>query len=354
MVKNYKVISCIGIKMVGIRVDANEYIASGHVMRCLSIADALLELGEDVVFFTSDSSATELIINRGYSVVELGSEWDNKDSELEDLIRELDKYKPRILLVDSYQVTEHYLSRLHKEIKLAYIDDLNAFDYPVDIVINYSIYAEDIDYPKNKAYLLGTEYTPLRKQFDLSVEEIDTAIEGRRENKQILVMTGAADPYHVAENLTNNILREPLLNDYKIVVVKGIFSDDICIEQISGSQLIRVRIMENVENMAELMLNSYMAVSAGGSTLYELCACCVPTVTFSYADNQLGSTTGFARKGIMNYAGDVRTAEDVCGRIISKLVIFSKDCFLINNMVDKMRDLHCLDGAKSIAMHLQE
>ena len=52
--------------MVGIRVDANEYIASGHIMRCLSIADALLELGEDVVFFTSDDSASDLIKKVGF------------------------------------------------------------------------------------------------------------------------------------------------------------------------------------------------------------------------------------------------------------------------------------------------
>lgn len=335
--------------MVGIRVDANEYIASGHIMRCLSIADALLELGEDVVFFTSDDSAADLIKKRGFKAVLIPSKWDHKDEEIEDLIRKLDVYKPRIMLVDSYQVTENYLRRLHEVVRVAYIDDLNSFDYPVDIVINYSIYAEDIDYPKNKVYLLGIEYAPLRKQFDLSDKLIDKTIERRRESKQILVTTGASDPYHVAEKIISGILNEPKLRDYRIAVVKGRYWDKFGKDSIKADQLNRVDSFENVENMAELMLNSSMAVSAGGSTLYELCACLVPTVTFSCADNQLGNVKCFAERRIMYYVGDARTSDDYHNKIINRLTELSENRSIYEKSIEKMKEMHCAGGAIRIA-----
>ena len=335
--------------MVGIRVDANEYIASGHVMRCLSIADALLELGEDVIFFTSDDSAADLIENRGFKNVLINSNWDYKDEEIEDLIRELDIYKPRILLVDSYQVTENYLRRLHEVVRVAYIDDLNSFDYPVDIVINYSICAEDIDYPKNKEYLLGTEYVPLRKQFNLPDEVIDKAIERRHESKQILVTTGASDPYHSAEKIISGILNEPKLQDYRIAVVMGKYWGNSEENAIKDSHLNRVVIFENVENMAELMLGSTLAVSAGGSTLYELCACVVPTVTFSYVDNQLGNVKGFSEREIMFYAGDVRISDDCYNVIENRLTELSENRSIYEKSIEKMKEMHCAGGAIRIA-----
>lgn len=127
--------------MIAIRVEANEYIASGHVMRCLSIADALFSLDEDVVFITADDNAKQVIDKRGFDAIILNSDWNDKEGELGSLIPEIEKLKPGILLIDSYQVTERYLTELHRKVKTAYIDDPNAFDYPTDIVINYSIYA---------------------------------------------------------------------------------------------------------------------------------------------------------------------------------------------------------------------
>lgn len=338
--------------MVGIRVDANEYIASGHVMRCLSIADAIVELGEDVIFFTSDDSAEDLIKNRGFKVVLIPGKWDHKDEELDDFIRELDIYKPRVLLVDSYQVTENYLRRLHEVVRVAYIDDLNAFNYPVDIVINYSIYAEDIDYPKNKEYLLGTEYAPLRGQFDLSDESLDNALKRRHEIKQILVTTGASDPYHAAEKIISRVLDESKLQDYKIVVVKGKYWNNFKIEAINADQFNRVEILENVENMAELMLNSTMAIAAGGSTLYELCACCVPTVTFSFADNQLGNVKGFEKRKIMYYAGDIRDSDRCYSVITDRLIELDENNSIYEKTVDIMRKTGCKAGAMRIAESL--
>ena len=57
--------------MFYIRTDINEIIATGHVMRCLSIADAAKRQGEDVIFILSDENGKKYIEDRGYKIVVL-------------------------------------------------------------------------------------------------------------------------------------------------------------------------------------------------------------------------------------------------------------------------------------------
>ena len=75
---------------------------------------------------------------------------------------------------------------------------------------------------------------------------------------------------------------------------------------------------ENVTNMSELMLSCDVAISAAGSTLYELCACRVPTITYILADNQIPGARGFEQRGIMKCAGDIREtgAVELSARLI--------------------------------------
>lgn len=343
--------------MIVIRADANENIASGHVMRCLSIADALFDLGEDIVFFTSDSAAEKVINSRGFKAIRLSADWNEKDRELKEFIAGLDRLNPDILLVDSYQVTDHYLRTLRGIVRLAYIDDLNAFDYPVDIVINYAIYAKELVYPQDKKYLLGIEYAPLRKQFALSESEIKKSIENQRMIKQVLLTAGATDPYHVTEDVIREMLERSELDGYKIAVIKGRFWSDDYSNRVKALSLRptirgRIAIYEDIENMAEIMLESSIAVSAGGSTLYELCACCVPTITFSYADNQLGNVNGFARNGLMIYAGDARHTECLGKRIVDLILNNYLNNDILNESKKKMLTLDCRDGAKRLAYKL--
>lgn len=341
--------------MIVIRADANEHIASGHVMRCLSLADALFSLGQEIVFITSDDYAAKLVTDRDFKVICFNNDYNDKEGELDRIIAEIEKISPELILIDSYQVTADYLQTIRDNTgsKLAYIDDLNAFDYPVDIVINYSIYANDIDYPNNKTYLLGTQYVPLRKQFELSEDILNRSIIGRSDNRQILITTGAADPYHISGKIIRSILNEPLLSEYKLSVVRGRFwENDEILNEVSKYGKDRIRWYENVENMADLMLPATMAVSAGGSTLYELCACLVPTVTIACADNQLGNVNGFAERGIMQYAGDVRNNPDISENIVKILLSYHENNDIMDRMIGLMRRLSCGKGSLHLAEEL--
>ena len=113
--------------MIGIRADANEKIASGHIMRCIAIAEQMNSSSEQVVFITADHFPDSLLDEKGYQHVCLSSDWKDKNSELESLTLCLEKYNITTLIVDSYEATRQYLQTLHKLIKVVYIDDIVIF-----------------------------------------------------------------------------------------------------------------------------------------------------------------------------------------------------------------------------------
>ena len=112
--------------MIGIRADANRIIATGHVMRCITIAKEIVKQGESVTFFVADEESRELVelYARGVSGIEtvvLGSNWQDMGKEIPALRRELDERKTKALLVDSYQVTVRYFEELLEE-------EINLYD----------------------------------------------------------------------------------------------------------------------------------------------------------------------------------------------------------------------------------
>lgn len=326
--------------VIGIRADGNGQIGLGHVMRCLSIADALRKRGAQVLFFVADENARSVIEARGIEVICLGSDWQNLEAEFETLKEELLKRNVSFLLIDTYSVTPAYFEALRKVVKTGYVDDLNAFDMNVDVLINYSVYAEDMGYEKKvgTTYLLGTRYAPLREQFQKRNLAPQTG------EKRILVLSGGTDPYHMTETVPQAILHTKSLDDYQIMVVIGAYATP-------NEELLktgRVTFYQNVTNMAGLMREAQMAVSAGGSTLYELCACQIPTVTYAFVDNQLGNVEKFDALGVMPYAGDLRVdAKAVEQSIVDALVAFSKENGKVRTRA--MKELVDGEGAGHIA-----
>lgn len=344
--------------MLYIRVDANPIIATGHVMRCLSIAKEVVKLGENVTFLTADQQAKDLIESNGFSSICLSTEWNNLDGEIDKIISFIQKEKIKQILIDSYYVTENYLMKVGKYTRILYIDDLAMFPYPVDTVINYNNYAKKLNYhvgvdteKRNTKYLLGCSYAPLREEFQ------NIVCKPRMEIQHVLVTTGGSDSYHIASKFLSYIVKkkdetsieDTMFKTLQFHVVVGRFNKDKKVLVELAEQYPQINLYFNVMNMAEIMQRCDLAITAGGSTMYELCACGVPMITYAFADNQLQGVEGFEKLGVGKYCGDVRSGEEnLWSNIEDAIRSYMSEYGHRMNVIDKMKEL--VDGKGAIRL----
>jgi len=241
------------------------------------------------------------------------------------------------LLIDSYFVTSDYLSRLNKLTYLTYIDDLNKFIYPCSELINYNIYADKLNYPERypgTKLLLGPKYAPLREEFrGLPIRNIKENVES------VLITTGGTDPFGVAVKLVERLKGNPELQYLHLNIVAGRFYKHIDELQELSKKYSGVTLHKHFNSMAELMLGCDVSISAGGTTLYELCACSMPVVVFSMVDNQLAAVSAFS-DGYMLGCGDYRDSDEKClDRILTNLSLLVGDYALRKELAEKCRGL---------------
>lgn len=287
------------------RVDMNPTIATGHMMRCLSIADDVRELGGDVTFIVADEYPVELCHSRGYDVIVLDSDWKDMESELPKLAEVIEASQIEELFIDSYQVTPEYLAGLKKHVKVTYLDDLDKFAYPVDRIICYANYCKQFSYAEenNVGHCLGMEYIPLRKVFrNCPQKQISDRI------RKVLLLSGGTDSYGIIEKMVERFKN---VTSIIFVTVCGRYYEGFEELQDKYKGYPNLEFYKNVSDLEEYMKKADLAISAGGTTLYELCAVGTPTISYSFADNQLYNVKQFAEDGIIEYAGDVRETDIV-------------------------------------------
>lgn len=293
--------------MIFFRVDGNPIIGAGHIMRCLSIANMAKNFGETCLFIVSSNHFQDFILENGHEIINLNSDYSSMEPG--DVLPAFEIYDPSVVFVDSYFVTEEYLRNLHIKCnksgcKLVYIDDRCVAPYCCDYLLNYNIFGKISVYSKiylgnvKPKFILGTLYTPLRKEFsvDLELKDINS-------NKNILVSTGGSDSEHLTIDIIEEAMKE---TKYIFHFVVGIMNLDKEIIEKKVKNASNIVIHENVKRMDILMAMCDVAISAAGSTLYELCAMRVPTITYVLADNQILAAKEFDSNEIMKNCGDIR------------------------------------------------
>ena len=349
-------------RLVYFRTDGNSHIATGHLVRCLSIADACFSLGMKVCFLVSDQESKALLQSFDPAcrfpvrILETAV-YDDLEKELPEVLGMLNEagQAEQIFFLDSYYVTEHYLSAVRTAAKVAYLDDLQLFDYPADLLINYDVIPESRSASYQAAYqnaartLLGASYTPLRAQFT----DLQPYCRDRVSN--ILVTTGGSDPYHFCLRLIAAFRKNSFLHLCQLHVVVGRLNEDKDKLYKLADELPFLQLHENVSDMASLMTSCDLAVSAAGTTLYELCAVGVPSMSFCLADNQLTAAKTFEEAGIIPCAGDIRcNCDEVLGNVMNFVTYMSENSKKRKAALETMRQLVDGKGAVRIAEALIE
>jgi len=328
--------------MIYIRTDMNQTIATGHIMRCLAIADAARDLGEETTFLLADAQAAELLEDRGYAYVVLNTPWNQMETELEVIKSIIEKYDIQTLLIDSYQVTEKYLEELSKVTRTIYLDDLNAFHYPVDSIICYANYYKKFAYEENysvdKLYL-GLQYVPLRKEFQNCSSKMI-----KEEVENLLILSGGADTYHIISGLLERLESKKYQQIHAICGKYNVDYDEL---KEKYKDYPNIFIHKAVNDMKRYMEQADLVITAGGSTLYELCAVGTPAISYSFADNQMDNVRQFQEDMVIDYAGDIRY-DNIMDNVMELLKKYAKNKAMRQERSIKMQKMVDGYGARRI------
>lgn len=288
-----------------IRADANSEMGTGHIMRCLALAQAWSTYGGTTGVLSVDlPQGLEIrLASEGLNLFRLSSE-PGTSGDAESTIALAQRIKAKWTVVDGYHFGSNY-QRAIKEAGLALmvIDDYgHSEQYYADIVLNQNISAYESLYENRSPgtrLLLGTRYALLRREFwpwrGWNREVKESA-------QNILVTMGGGDPANVTQSVINALRSLLSLDiDARIVVGAGNPHWESLQQNVAGEP--QFTLIRNVIDMPSLMAWADVAVAAGGSTSWELAFMALPTITITNADNQREIAEGLSEQGISSHLG---------------------------------------------------
>lgn len=301
--------------------DASRDIGTGHVMRCLAVANEAKRRDWECIFVLRDpeDGIITYINSFDHRVKELISadceettdnttahgDWlpvsQTQDAnETFEVICELD---PDWIIVDHYALDATWLSIIEKpNAKILVIDDLGDRELICDVLVDQNLGASAEKYhgklPSNCQLLLGPTFALLRSEFK---DWRERSLEGRlnRNVENILISMGGVD----AGNYTLRTLIELTKSEYAktcvfTVVIGSSYPHTDALHEFVEETKLRISVLSNVKNMAEIMSKSDLCIGAGGSTSWERCCLGLPTISFAIADNQIEIAKHLSQKKV--------------------------------------------------------
>lgn len=299
------------------RADANEKIASGHIMRCISISKKFKNAGYETIFLVADKNPIEILEENNQKYIVLESDWKKLSIEIEKVINIFRQYQNSIYIIDTYSINKEYVMALKPYCKICYLGSKKAYLGELSTLINYST---DIDYefykknyPTTKL-LLGPSFSPLREEFS------NVQYKNREKIERVLITTGNTNQDKIVEGIISAILYHAIEKKYKIAIVIGtMFHDKKSLYDLARSSS-EIEIYENIKNISQLMISSDLAISACGTTVYELAAVGLPIISFAMSEEQVKSAESLSDLGITAYCGRSYENKSDCIALIKRYV----------------------------------
>lgn len=285
--------------IVGFRVDASSKMGIGHLMRCLALAQLLDEVGIETCFFMKDETrAIALSRHDWMSKIHVVPAFSDQLEEVDWLAQQHGFDEMKALVLDGYQFTSAYRqalkSALNPSTRFVLLDDTNnSGPLFADVVINSADNADLLNYKQTapQAKLcLGTAYRVLRREFSILPQPAFSM------RNSLSIMMGGSD----VNNLSIQILKalDEVGFDGPIRVLTGAaYPNNEELEALIKASSLTIQHLPNCQQVAEVFCSSRLAISAAGSTQFELLACSTPTILLTVADNQIPATRAAVEQG---------------------------------------------------------
>ncbi|KUO78108.1 MAG: hypothetical protein APF81_06855 [Desulfosporosinus sp. BRH_c37] len=304
--------------LIIIRADASQSIGSGHIMRCLTLAERLRVQGAEVSFVCRNllGNLSEYIRRQGFEVHLLprdeacdlalkrpGQVWlePTWKSDAEQTMGVLKRYRRTIdwLIVDHYGIDHHWQSRLRGGVgQIMVIDDLANRHHDCDVLLDQNYYHNAVDryhglIPKDCALFLGPYYLLLREEFYRARKDIRIRT---GEVSNILVFYGGADTTNETDKCITG-LSDYISSKLEINVVTGQSNSNKARIKDFCSSRQNMYYHCQVLNISELMNKADLAFGAGGFTTWERCFLGLPSIVTVTAENQMETTKAVSDLG---------------------------------------------------------
>lgn len=265
---------------IGIRADGGPSRGYGHLIRTSAIATECLRQDDNIIYFTVTPDSAKDTLPDPITVEKLDSVDDPKE-----IIKNIEYNNIDSLFIDLFEADTEYqraLSQSNSQI----IVRQNYLNHTVccDALVYGDLHAPTLDYEwigSKPEFLLGPDYVLLREQF----REVARKKPNWRENpNRALITMGGSD---VSDTTPDAMEAFHDFNGTVDVVIGPGFTNIEKIEQTAESLHTRFNLLRSPDNMAELMHQADVAVSAVGGTVFELLATRTPFVGIPQVENQM-------------------------------------------------------------------
>lgn len=317
---------------IAFRADASVEMGSGHIMRCLTLANLLVENGDRCHFICRDlpGHMMDYILTCGHGVTLLppptaGQAESNLSAPpvpphaswagvpLEDEVAQsravLAELAPDRVVLDHYALDARWeMQAPPRGTPVMVIDDLADREHLCDILLDQNLGRRAENYaglvPPHCNLLIGPHYALLRPEFGRLRQR---ALSRRKDAqlKNLLITLGGIDKDNATSAVLEAISGIALPADLKITVVMG--QNAPCISTVRAQAEMMpcpTLVLCGISNMADLMTEADLCIGAAGSTSWERCALGLPTLLLVLADNQRPGATALAKSGAAMLLGD--------------------------------------------------
>ncbi len=328
--------------------EANERVATGHLIECIACVDELLQNEYEVSFWINDNMGEGLkkrvpCMFHEYHI--------SIESDYVTLMEEICKVHPKVLLFNLREISEKFLKicrdTLSKKTTIICIDEFGHRNLQADIIINPMIDSYYWNYEESDAQLFcGAQYLFLDKKIN-QFHQMKKKI--RRNIRNILITMGGVDP----KNYTILLLKEiPVcFPDAEIDIVLGGGNQNCkdIYKKVENSA--RIRIYENILDLPKMIYQADLIICSGGNTLHEVACIGTPAIIFPSMSHEIRTAKCFSSNGF----GYVIDAEDELRDKLWKACRNIKDYLVRREMSIKGKDLcdglgleHVMDIIKKI------